>query len=236
VRLRQIPAATKVIAVHLNYRSRAAERGRTPSEPSYFLKPASSLSYGGDVVRPLGAELLVYEGEIAVIISQETKNVSLENARASIGWYSAANDFGVHDFRWADRGSNLLSKGQDGYTVLGPAAPATDLDPAPLHLTTAVNGEVRQDTTSDDLIFPFARLVADLARFMTLLPGDIILTGTPSGTGVVEPGDSVTVTLVGAGSVTSTVVEASEPMAAYGAMPRATEDARAHAGVVVNRA
>ena len=92
-------APTKVIAVHLNYHSRAAQRGRTPSEPSYFLKPVSSLSPGGDVVRPQGAELLAYEGEIAVIIGRPVRGVSPEEALAHIGWFAPANDFGVHDFR-----------------------------------------------------------------------------------------------------------------------------------------
>ena len=222
-------APTKVIAVHLNYHSRAAERGRTPSEPSYFLKPVSSLSHGGDVVRPRGTELLAYEGEIAVIIGRPARHVSPEDAPAHIGWFAAANDFGVHDFRWADRGSNVLAKGQDGFTPVGLAVPAAGLDPAALRLRTFVNGKLRQDATTADLIFTFAQLVADLSRFMTLLPGDIILTGTPAGTGIVTPGDIVAVELKGAGTVTSTIVEASAPLEAYGAMPRATPEARAFA-------
>jgi 5-oxopent-3-ene-1,2,5-tricarboxylate decarboxylase/2-hydroxyhepta-2,4-diene-1,7-dioate isomerase len=220
---------SKVIAVHLNYHSRAAQRGRVPTEPSYFVKPPSSISSGGDVVRPQGAELLAYEGEIAVIIGRRARDVSPEQALAHIGFYAPANDFGVHDFRWADRGSNLLSKGQDGYTPIGPAMAAEGVDPATLHLLTTVNGETRQDTTAADLIFSFAELVADLSRFMTLEPGDVILTGTSAGTGVVSPGDVVEVSLEGAGTVTSTVVEAPAPLASYGAMPRATADARAFA-------
>jgi len=222
-------APTKVIAVHLNYHSRAAERGRTPSEPSYFLKPVSSLSHGGDVVRPRGTELLAYEGEIAVIIGRPARHVSPEDAPAHIGWFAAANDFGVHDFRWADRGSNVLAKGQDGFTPVGLAVPAAGLDPAALRLRTFVNGKLRQDATTADLIFTFAQLVADLSRFMTLLPGDIILTGKPAGAGIVTPGDIVAVELKGAGTVPSTVVEASAPLEAYGAMPRATPEARAFA-------
>jgi 5-oxopent-3-ene-1,2,5-tricarboxylate decarboxylase / 2-hydroxyhepta-2,4-diene-1,7-dioate isomerase len=221
--------ASKVIAVHLNYHSRAAQRGRVPKEPSYFVKPPSSLSGGGDVVRPQGTELLAYEGEIAVIIARRARQVAPEEAGDHIGWFAAANDFGAHDFRWADRGSNLLAKGQDGYTPLGPAMAAVGVDPDALHLTTTVNGELRQDTTSADLIFSFAELIADLTRFMTLEPGDVILTGTPAGTGVVVPGDVVEVALEGAGTVTSTVVEAPAPLAAYGAMPRATPEARAFA-------
>jgi 5-oxopent-3-ene-1,2,5-tricarboxylate decarboxylase / 2-hydroxyhepta-2,4-diene-1,7-dioate isomerase len=221
--------AGKVIGVHLNYHSRAAQRGRVPTEPSYFLKPSSSLSAGGDVVRPRGAELLAFEAEIAVIIATRARNVSPENAGRHIGWYAPANDFGLHDFRWADRGSNVMAKGQDGFSPLGPAVEAQGINPATLHISSTVNGEVRQDATGADLIFSFAQLIADLSRFMTLEPGDVILTGTPAGANVVAPGDVVEVTLEGAGSVTSTIVEAGADLAPYGAMPKATDEARAFA-------
>jgi len=221
--------AGKVIGVHLNYHSRAAQRGRTPTEPSYFLKPTTSLSGGGDIVRPRGTELLAFEAEIAVIIGTRARDVRPEEAARFIGWYAPANDFGLHDFRWADRGSNVMAKGQDGFSPIGPAMPAQGVDPATLHITSTVNGEVRQDATGEDLIFSFAQLIADLARFMTLEPGDVILTGTPAGANVVGPGDVVEVTLEGAGTVTSTVVEAAADLAPYGAMPKATEEARAFA-------
>jgi 2-keto-4-pentenoate hydratase/2-oxohepta-3-ene-1,7-dioic acid hydratase in catechol pathway/regulator of RNase E activity RraA len=219
----------KVIGVHLNYHSRAAQRGRVPTEPSYFLKPTTSLSAGGDVVRPRGTELLAFEAEIAVIIGARARDVSPEEAARYIGWYAPANDFGLHDFRWADRGSNVMAKGQDGYSPVGPAMAAQGVDPATLHITGTVNGEVRQDATGADLIFTFAQLIADLSRFMTLEPGDIILTGTPAGANVVAPGDVVEVALEGAGAVTSTIVEAGAELAPYGAMPKATDDARAFA-------
>jgi 5-oxopent-3-ene-1,2,5-tricarboxylate decarboxylase / 2-hydroxyhepta-2,4-diene-1,7-dioate isomerase len=222
-------APSKVIAVHLNYHSRAAQRGRVPTEPSYFLKPTSSLSAGGDVVRPQGTELLAFEGEIAVVIGTRARNVTPERAADHIASYAPANDFGVHDFRWADRGSNVLAKGQDGFTPIGPTIRAEDVDPSTLHLTTRVNDEVRQDATGADLIFAFAELIADLSRFMTLQPGDVILTGTPAGANVVQPGDVVEVSLEGAGSVTSTVVEAAAELKPYGAMPKATAEARAFA-------
>ncbi len=235
-----VPAPTKVIGVHVNYRSRAAQRGRMPSEPSYFLKPPSSISAGGELVRPQGAELLVFEGEIAVILGSRARGVRPEQARDCIGWLAPAGDFGVQDFRWADRGSNVLAKGQDGLTPIGPALPAgpllaaAELDSAALRLITTVNGSVRQDATLDDLIFGFEQLIADLARLITLEPGDVILTGTPAGAGVVEPGDVVEIALHGAGgeplsAVRSTVVEAAEPLAPYGAMPKATDEARAFA-------
>ena len=100
------PAPSKIIAVHLNYRSRAEERGRTPRLPSYFLKPPSSISGdGARVVRPLGAELLAFEGELAVIIGRTARNVAPEGAFAYVGWYAPANDVGLYDMRWNDRGS-----------------------------------------------------------------------------------------------------------------------------------
>ena len=136
----------------------------------------------------------------------------------------------MHDFRWADRGSNVLSKGHDGYTPIGPVVAAEGLGAATLRLRTRVNGNVVQDAAADDLLFGFADLIADLSRFMTLERGDVILTGTPAGTGVVTPGDVVEVELVGLGSsVTSTVVEAGRQLAQLGAMPRATPAARAFA-------
>jgi 5-oxopent-3-ene-1,2,5-tricarboxylate decarboxylase/2-hydroxyhepta-2,4-diene-1,7-dioate isomerase len=218
---------SKVIAVHLNFRSRAEQRGRIPTEPSYFLKPPSSISGGGDVVRPQGTELLAFEGEIAVIVGHSVRDATLEQAREAIGWYAPANDFGLHDFRWADRGSNVLSKGQDGYTPIGPAVAAADVDASALRLRTTVNGEVAQEGGPDDMIFGFEHLIADLSRFMTLERGDVILTGTPAGATVVGPGDEIEVELEGVGAVRSRVVEASTPLATHGAMPRATASARA---------
>lgn len=225
------PPASKVIAVHLNYVSRAAERGRVPTEPSYFLKPTSSLSAGGELVQPLGTELASYEGEVAVIIGSAARHVSPDAAQAHIGWYAAANDFGVHDFRWADRGSNLLAKGQDGFTPLGQPLSAAGVEASALRLRTYVNGEKRQDTEGDGLLFTFFALIADLSRFMTLQPGDIILSGTPAGTGRVGPGDVIDVILDiperGTSRVSSNVVAADAELRPYGAMPKVTEDAAA---------
>lgn len=227
----QRPVPGKVLAIHLNYRDRALQRGRVPVIPSYFVKPGTSVSDGGEIVQPQGTELGCYEGEIAVIIGKTAHNVTREAAQECIGWYAAANDFGVHDFRWADRGSNLLAKGQDGYTPIGNWIPADGIAPDSLRLRTTVNGELRQEAESDELLFTFAELVADLSRFMTLDPGDVILAGTPAGTGQVGPGDTIVVTLEAPGgptsTVTSTIVQAQEPMREYGAMPKVTEEARA---------
>jgi 5-oxopent-3-ene-1,2,5-tricarboxylate decarboxylase / 2-hydroxyhepta-2,4-diene-1,7-dioate isomerase len=212
---------TKIVAVHINYRSRAAERGRFPAVPSYFLKPPSSLAAdGSDLVRPQGCERMVFEGEIAVVIGERASRVRPEEALRHVAGYAPANDAGVLDLRDADRGSNLRSKGQDGFTPIGlPLLDAGDVDPSELVVRTYVNGELRQDSTGDTMLFPVEQLVADLSRTTTLEPGDIILTGTPAGSGVVRPGDVVEVELAGAGRVRNRVVAAPQPLAPYGAMP-----------------
>lgn len=222
---------SKVIAVHLNYRSRAEERGRTPETPSYFLKPPSSLSTDGqDVVRPQGCELLAYEGELAVVVGRRARQVAPDEAADHIGWYTAANDFGVYDMRWADRGSNLLSKGHDGFTPLGPSfVPAGELDAGALAIRTTVNDRVAQDDSTANLLFTPAQLIADLSRLITLEPGDVILTGTPANSRPVAVGDVVTVEIEGIGRLTNRVVEAERPLAPYGAMPRVGAVERASA-------
>jgi 2-keto-4-pentenoate hydratase/2-oxohepta-3-ene-1,7-dioic acid hydratase in catechol pathway/regulator of RNase E activity RraA len=224
------PSPSKVIAVHINYRARAEQRGRVPDVPSYFLKPPSSVSTGdAPIVLPQGTELLVPEGEIAVVIGTRAHHVAPEDGLRHVGAYAAANDVGLHDLRWADRGSNLFSKGQDGFTPLGPLATAAGVDPAALVLRTRVNGEVVQEDSGANLLFGFGLLIADLSRFVTLEPGDVILTGTPAGAVTVGPGDVVEVELVGLSKTTNTVVAASAPIAAHGAQPRVTPATRAHA-------
>ncbi|MFI7699989.1 fumarylacetoacetate hydrolase family protein [Nonomuraea sp. NPDC049480] len=125
---------SKIIAVHLNYRSRAAERGRIPVHPSYFLKPPSSLAGDGDdIPRPTGCELMGFEGEIALVIGRRARRISPERGWDHVAHVTAANDAGVYDLQYADRGSNLRSKGADGFTPLGPRLlDARALDPAAL--------------------------------------------------------------------------------------------------------
>jgi 5-oxopent-3-ene-1,2,5-tricarboxylate decarboxylase/2-hydroxyhepta-2,4-diene-1,7-dioate isomerase len=183
-----LPSPTKIIAVHLNYSARARQRGRIPEVPSYFLKPLSSIAGDGDpILRPPGTELLVIEGEIAIVLGKRARHVAPERGAEQIGWYAPAIDAGLYDMRWADNGSNLMSKGQDGYTPIGTPVPAADVDPDALTIRTLVNGEVVQEDGTANLIFPFGLLVADLSRFVTLEPGDVILTGTPAGACPVEP-------------------------------------------------
>ncbi|MDJ0338124.1 fumarylacetoacetate hydrolase family protein [Cryobacterium sp. PH31-O1] len=229
----------KVIALHLNYPSRIAQRGRTPEQPSYFLKPGTSVSASGTPIeRPAGTELLAFEGEIALIIGHSIRRVTPEEGWAAVSGVTAANDFGVYDLRYADKGSNLKSKGGDGFTPLGPAViNAADIQPDALRVRTWVNGELVQQDTTADLAFPFGRLVADLSQLMTLEPGDVILTGTPAGSSVVQPGDVVEVevdapTAPGApstGRLVTPVVAGTVAMAEYGAGPKIDDLQRAEA-------
>jgi 2-keto-4-pentenoate hydratase/2-oxohepta-3-ene-1,7-dioic acid hydratase in catechol pathway/regulator of RNase E activity RraA len=185
----------KIIAIHLSYASRADQRGRRPAAPSYFFKPSSSVAAtGGTVERPAGTELLAFEGEIALIIGTAARRVALADAWAHVEWVTASNDLGLYDLRANDKGSNVRSKGGDGYTPLGPRLiDARTVDPGGLRVRAWVNGELRQDDSTAGLIFPLPQLVADLSQHFTLEPGDVILTGTPAGSSVIVPGDVVEV-------------------------------------------
>jgi 5-oxopent-3-ene-1,2,5-tricarboxylate decarboxylase / 2-hydroxyhepta-2,4-diene-1,7-dioate isomerase len=201
---------TKILAVHLTYRSRLDEyKARTPSEPSYFVKPTTTLNgHRGVVRRPRGTRFLNYEGELAAVVGRTMKGVPLEDVLDHVAGYACANDVGLHDFRHADRGAMLRVKGQDGFLPLGPeVVPASDFDPTDYTLRTYVNGDVVQEASADDLIFPVAYQLADLCRLITLLPGDVILTGTPANSRPMEPGDVVEVEISGLGRLVNTVVD-----------------------------
>ncbi|MCE0538741.1 fumarylacetoacetate hydrolase family protein [Kineosporia rhizophila] len=226
----------KIIAVHLNYPSRVAQRGRRPRVPSYFLKPSSSVAAsGGEIERPHGTELLAYEGEVALVIGRTARRVSPEEGWAAVEAVTAANDWGLYDLRAADKGSNLRNKGGDGFTPLGPALiPAAGLDPANLRVRTWVNGELTQDDTTSDLLFPFGVLIADLSQLITLEPGDVVLTGTPAGSSVAVPGDTVEVEVgvpggVSTGRLVTRVVQGTAPFADFGARPQVDDRQRAEA-------
>lgn len=229
----------KIIALHLNYPSRIAQRGRTPEHPSYFVKPSTSLSSSGvPIERPAGTELLAFEGEIALIIGTEVRRITPEEGWAAVSGITAANDFGVYDLRYADKGSNLRSKGGDGFTPMGPAViDARTVDPAALRVRTWVNGKLVQEDTTEGLAFPFGVLVADLSQLMTLEVGDVILTGTPAGSSVVVPGDTVQVevdapTASGSpttGRLVTPVIQGTEPMPSYSPGPKIDDLQRAEA-------
>lgn len=220
---------SKIIGVHLSYPSRIEEYGaRTPDEPSYFLKPPSSLArHGDEIVRPRGCRYLNYEGELAVVVGRRMKRVPADQALDHVEAYTVANDFGVHDFRHADRGSMLRVKGQDGFCPLGPElVDAGDVDPGELTLRTYVNGEVVQEGSTAELLWPVAYMLADLSRLITLEPGDVLLSGTPANSRPVEPGDVVEVEVEGIGRLTNRVVQGKDELAAVGEMPADSPNAR----------
>ncbi len=229
----------KVLALHLNYPSRIAQRGRSPKFPGYFIKAGTSIARSGDTVeRPADTELLAYEGEIALIIGTPARRVSPEDGWSHVAGITAANDWGLYDLRHADKGSNVKNKSGDGYTPLGPAViSAAGLDPKALRVRTWVNGEIVQDDTTEGLVFPFGQLVADLSQLMTLEEGDVILTGTPAGSSVAQPGDVVEVevdapTAPGApstGRLVTKVVESDRPMAPFGHGPQVDDTQREEA-------
>lgn len=222
--------AGKVIAVHIAYRSRAVQRGRTPALPSYFLKATSSLSLSGaGVERPAGCELLAFEGEIALVIGTTGRRISPEAAWSHVQHITAANDLGVYDLKYADKGSNVRSKSGDGFTPLGPGLiPAATVDPAGLRIRSWLNGALVQDDSSAGLFFTFNQIVADLSQLMTLEPGDVILTGTPAGSSVAVPGDVMEVEVdepssgLSTGRLRTSVFQGRTPMAVYGNGPRST--------------
>ena len=236
-------APSKILAVHLSYRSRAMERGRLPPWPSYFLKPPSTLAADGDPVRrPPGCELLAFEGEVALVIGTRASRIAPGDAWGHVRWVTAANDFGVYDLRHADSGSNVRSKGIDGFTPFGPELlDARALDPERVRLRTWVNGVLAQDAVSgEDLLFSFADIVADISRLTTLEPGNVILPGTPTGSTVVRPGDLVEVEVtadsagseagfVSTGRLRSPIADADYDLSPPGAMPSASDAQRAAA-------
>ena len=201
---------TKIIATHLTYRSRVEEyAARTPPEPSYFMKPPTTLNgHRGRLRRPRGARFLNYEGEVAVVIGRAMHGVPEADALAHVAGYACANDVGLHDFRHADRGSMLRVKGQDGFCPIGPElVPADQFDPTDFEIRTYLNGEVAQQGSAADLIWPISYLLADLCRVITLEPGDVVLSGTPAHSRPMEPGDVVEVEVTGLGRLSNTVID-----------------------------
>lgn len=216
---------SKIVAVQLNYRSRLGGRN-APYAPSYVLKPPSSLSESGAAVeRPLGCTDLTFEGEIAAIIGKTAYRVPRETALQHVAYYAAGLDFGVRDLQSADRGSNLRAKGIDGYTPVGPALiDANGAEPSGLRLRVWVNDHLVQDTDGDEMLFDVAYMVADLSRLMTLEPGDILLTGSPSGNGRVEAGDVLEVALGDTPRLRSRIAESDYDLASVGAQPTREDD------------
>ena len=184
---------TKVVAVGRNYSAYIAERGtRTPEEPIIFLKPTTSvIGPGAAIVIPPETEEVHHEAELAVVVGALSHRVAPEDAASHILGYTAANDVTARDLQRRD-GQWTRAKSFDTFCPLGPAI-ETELDPQGLAVTCSVNGESRQDGNTADMIFGVAELFAFITRVMTLLPGDVVLTGTPSGVGPIRSGDIVEV-------------------------------------------
>lgn len=199
---------TKIIATHLTYRSRVDEfMTKLPPAPTYFHKPTTSLNaHGGEVVRPRRCRFLNFEGEIAIVIGRRAFDIAQEEAPDYIAGYTVANDFGLHDFRDTDAGSMLRVKGSDTLCPLGPGL-VTDWDFQDKDIRTIVNGDIKQSGNTSEMEWDMHYLVADIARTITLLPGDVILSGTPAGSRPVEPGDVVSVEVEGLGTLTNRIIE-----------------------------
>jgi 5-oxopent-3-ene-1,2,5-tricarboxylate decarboxylase / 2-hydroxyhepta-2,4-diene-1,7-dioate isomerase len=217
---------TKIVCIHLNYESRVKEfLAKLPAAPTYFHKPVSALNaHGGTVVRPPRCRYLNYEGEIAIVIGRECRHVAPGEAGEYVAGYTIANDYGLHDFRDTDAGSMLRVKGADTLCPVGPGL-VTDWDFRAKRIRTRVNGDVTQDGSTDEMVWDMHYLVADIARTITLMPGDVILSGTPANSRPVEPGDVVEVEVEGLGLLRNTIVEGSVPVREdVGAQPSDSEE------------
>ncbi len=196
---------TKIVCVGRNYAEHAKELGNeAPPEPIIFMKPPSALlDPGGTIVRPAASQLVHHEGELAIVIGREAKNVQASDWRDYVLGFSCANDVTARDLQKKD-GQFTRGKGFDTFCPIGPCI-ETELDVSNLRVTTRVNGEVRQDGSTSQMIFSCAFLVEFISAIMTLMPGDVILTGTPAGVGPLNSGDAVEVEIEGIGVLRNVV-------------------------------
>lgn len=218
---------SKILCVHLNYESRRVEFHAPPLvTPTYFQKPTTALNaHRGALHRPDDCQYLNYEGEIAAIIGRPMRDVGPEDAWDYIAGFSAANDVGAQDFRDTDAGSMLRVKGQDGFCPVGPGI-VSGIDIRESSVRTYINGKVVQDGPVADMNFPINYLLADLCRHITLLPGDVVLTGTPANSRPMQPGDVVEVEVTGVGRISNTVVSVPRPTHPVGHQPTDSEGVR----------
>jgi 2-keto-4-pentenoate hydratase/2-oxohepta-3-ene-1,7-dioic acid hydratase in catechol pathway len=200
---------TKVVCVGRNYADHAAELdNEVPDEPVIFLKPATAvIGPGQPIVLPPEAETVHHEAELAIVVGTVSRKVAAEDASKHIIGYTVANDVSARDLQAKD-GQWTRAKGFDTFCPIGPAL-ETELDPVGLSIVARVNGEVRQDGNTEDMVFGVAEIFEFVTRVMTLLPGDVILTGTPAGVGPIVPGDFVEVAVERIGSLSNPVVAGS---------------------------
>lgn len=198
---------TKAVCIGLNYHDHAREmKLALPTEPLMFLKPSSCLADpGGPVEYPSISQNLHYEAEMAIVIGKTARKVAADDAGRYILGYTCANDVTARDIQMKD-GQWTRGKSFDTFLPLGPCI-VTDIDPADLAIRLLLNDEVRQSSTTANLIFKVGELVAFASQVMTLYPGDVILTGTPAGVGPMQIGDSVAVEIAGIGRLTNTIVK-----------------------------
>lgn len=196
---------TKIVCVGINYRGHAQEMGHEiPAEPVLFLKPPTSVNHPDHSIDvPGGIGRVDYEAELAVVIGRRTHMASVEEARQNVLGFTCANDVTARDMQKRD-GQWTRAKGFDGFCPLGPWV-ETDIDPTALGIESRVNGHVRQQANTSDMIHDPFELVSFASSVMTLVPGDVLLTGTPSGIGALETGDIVEIEIEGIGTLSNTV-------------------------------
>ncbi|NLT23961.1 MAG: fumarylacetoacetate hydrolase family protein [Syntrophorhabdus sp.] len=199
---------SKIVAVGLNYRDHARElKMDLPGYPLIFMKPSTSVIGDGDpIVFPAQTQELHYEGELGIVMGKRARNVPVGEAGDFIAGYTCANDVTARDLQRLD-GQWTRAKSFDTFCPLGPRV-ASDIDPTTLEIMTRVNGEVKQRSTTANMVFDVYDLVSFISGIMTLLPGDVIITGTPPGVGSLLPGDTVEVEIEGIGILTNTVTAA----------------------------
>ncbi|MDD3941326.1 MAG: fumarylacetoacetate hydrolase family protein [Sphaerochaetaceae bacterium] len=196
---------TKGVCIGLNYRDHAEEiHAQVPKNPVVFIKPTGcTIGPYASIVYPALSKRVDYEGELAIVIGRLTKKIAKEEAASHILGYTCANDVTARDLQPPD-GQWTVAKGFDTFMPIGPAI-STDVDPSALAIECRLNGEVRQRSNTRNLLFSCHFLVSYLSHIMTLYPGDVILTGTPSGIGPMKPGDVVEVEIEGIGTLRNTV-------------------------------
>jgi len=199
----------KIICVGRNYAEHAREQNvDVPEIPLLFMKPPSAIIGPGEtIILPPQSKQVEHEGELAVVIGRAGRWIPAEVAQSHVLGYTVANDVTARDLQRRD-GQWTRGKGFDTFLPLGPWI-ETDLDPSDVLVQTRVNGEMRQMASTREMMFPVDQLIAFISSVMTLEPGDIILTGTPAGIGLLLPGDTVEVTVEGVGSLNNTVAASS---------------------------
>lgn len=197
---------SKVVCVGKNYVAHAAEMGGdVPEEPLIFLKPNTSVIGPGEpIFYPKQSQNVHFEGELAIVIGRICRNLTAEDAPKVIYGYTVANDVTARDLQKKD-GQWARAKGFDTFCPLGPWI-ETDFDPSDVRVRTTLNGETKQDGRTSDMVFDVTTILQYVTSFMTLLPGDVVLTGTPDGVGPMVAGDDVAVTIDGLGTLTNPVV------------------------------